>query len=402
MKTPTFCLSAFLICTCAAGAQENSFLSPQKQTLLQEEKNRYEAEHEKLRTNWIAPLNLSGSYSYDKSAGGTESDTKRLSASISQDVFRSGGITYQINYADANRQVREIALDQEIAALNEQLFVALLTYHKKRYELEQSGKKIDNYDIEIFIKRHLYEAGKADITELNNALMNKSAELKNAASLEYDIARQRLEIAKLSDVNPDTYPLPRFTLAPQDEYLENRLDLRYARAQAQSLEHLYRVSETNYLPSLALNAGVGYQKYDPKTFSGGYDGEYYSAGATLSVPLTYNASATIQEARATYLKQAAEAADKKRETAASYAQSLELIESYRRYIGITERNLALYDDLIAATQAGADAGTKTGYDLQTVKNTKAIEEYTIRINELNIQLELAKLHFALNSSKEPQ
>lgn len=381
---------------------ETALLSPEKQSLVRHQQTINEAEHEKLRTNWIAPLNLSGSYSYDKSAGGIESDTKRLSASISQDIFRSGGITYQISYADANRQVREIALDQEIAALNEQLFTALLTYHKKRYEREQSGKKIENHDIEIFIKKALYDAGKADITELNNALMNKSAELRNAASLEYDIARQRLEIAKLSDVDPDTYPLPLFTLVREEEYLENRLDLRHARAQAQSFEHLYRVSETSYLPSLALNAGAGYQEYDPKTFSGGYEGDYYSVGATLSVPLTYNASATIQEARTTYLKQAAQTADTKRETAASYAQSLELIESYRRYIGITQRNLALYDDLISAAQAGADAGSKTGYDLQTVKNTKAIEEYTIKINELNIQLELAKLHFALSSSKEPR
>jgi len=60
----------------------------------------------------------------------------------------------------------------------------------------------------------------------------------------------------------------------------------------------------------------------------------------------------------------------------------------------------LYDDLIKAIQAGVNAGVKTGYDLQTLKNTKSIEELEITINEINIQLELAKLHFAITPSKE--
>ena len=64
------------------------------------------------------------------------------------------------------------------------------------------------------------------------------------------------------------------------------------------------------------------------------------------------------------------------------------------------KNLSLYDELISVIQAGVDSGYKTGYDLQTIKNSKAIEEYTIKINELNIELELAKLYFAINVNKD--
>lgn len=384
-----------------AEAQETDLLSAQKQSVLREEQNRLEAEHQKLRYNWIAPLNLSGSYSLDKSAAGDDpSRVKELSASISQDVFRSGGITYQIAYADANLQTRQIALGQEIAGLNEQLYTALLTYRIRECELAQNAKQIENDDIEILIKRHLYEAGKADITELNNALMKKSAELKNATALRYEMAKQRLEIAKLSDIDPDTHVFPVFSLVEEEEYLQNRLDLRYARAQSRSYEYLYQLSETGYLPSVALKLNGGYREYDPRDALGGYEGSFYGAGLTLSVPLAYNASATIQEAKSTYLKQAADTADRERESKALYMQTLELIDSYRRNIEITSRTLSLYDGLIAATQAGVDAGSKTGYDLQTIKNSRAIEEYTIKINELNIQLQLAKLHFAIGSDKD--
>lgn len=379
----------------------DALLSGEKQEILRQQKEVYEFEHEKLRTNWIAPLNLNASYSYDKSATGDyHSDTENLSASISQDIFRSGGIMYQIAYADAKKQSETIAYQQQIALWNQQLFLALLAYQKNSVLLEQSQKRLDNKEIEIFIKRQLYDAGKVDITELNNAFMEKSNELKTLISLKYTLSEQRLEIAKISDITPDKFPIPRFELITKEQYLSRQFDLQYAQAQSDTLKNLSEVTATNYLPSLALNADVGYRNYDPKELSGAYRGEYYSAGVQLTMPLVYNASATIQEAQASYLKEAAKTADKKRELNAQYAQVFEKIQSYRDTISITSKNLILYDELIGILQAGVNAGTKTGYDLQTLKNTKTIEELEIKINEINIQIEFAKLHFALNPSKE--
>ncbi|MDD3595002.1 TolC family protein [Sulfuricurvum sp.] len=383
-------------------ADDLSLLSPEKRSLLYHEQERIDAEHQKLRYNWLSPINLSGSYSRDKSAqeNSATSTTESLSASIAQDLFRSGGITYQIAYADTKKQSENDSYNLTVSDLNLQLFTALLSYQKNRYELEQSQKKLDNYDIEIFIKRQLYDAGKADITELNNALMDKSAELKTYASLRYSIAEQRYAIAKLSDIDPDHFSLPTFELIREEDYLKNRLDLRYARSQSDMYDNLYGVTKSGYFPTLTLNASTGYHYYDSQSSLGKYDGYAYSTGLALTLPLTYNASATIQEAKATYLKQVADTADKERDSKASYGQSLALIDSYREYIEITTKNLSLYDELITVTKAGVDTGYKTGYDLLTLQNTKAIEEYTIKINELNIQLELAKLYFAINTAKE--
>lgn len=378
-----------------------SLLSEEKQTVLRLQKEVYEAENEKLRTNWIAPLNLSGSYSFDKSAQGDyRSTTENVSASINQDIFRSGGILYQIAYADAKKEREILSRLKEIANLNEQLFTALLSYRKTLYQKEQSLQKLKNYEIEIFIKRQLFEAGKADITELNNALMNKSSELKNLVSLEYAMAEQRYEIAKISNIDPASFEPPRFELIDEESYVDGQFDLRYTHANTQTLRYSYDVTTTDYLPSVALNAALGYQNYDPINRTGDYEGRYYSTGVSITLPLTYNASASIQEAKATYLKEAAAAADKQREIRAEYAQSIEKIKSYRSAIAITSQNLFLYEDLIKAIRSGVDAGTKTGYDLQTLQNSKTIEEYDLKINEINIQIELAKLHFSLKPSKD--
>jgi outer membrane protein TolC len=321
---------------------------------------------------------------------------KKIQASISQDIFRSGGISYAINYANAKKRADELGLFKEISSLNEDLFLSLLGYKKNSYELEQSTKRVANYDIEIFIKRQLYSAGKVDITELNNALMNKSGELKNYALLEANRAKYRLEISKLSDIDPESYPLYTFELVQEESYLKDNFDLQYADAQSKTYQQLYNITKSNYLPSLSINGSAGYQSYDARERLMGYDGGFYSAGLSLNIPLAYNASATKDEAKATFLKSSATLQDKERSLRASYAQAIELIKSYKRYIEITSKNLSLYDELITVIQAGVDMGYKTGYDLQTLKNSKDIEQLNIKINEINIELELAKLHFSIN------
>lgn len=402
MKAPIYLYLPWLFFAVSlASADELTFLSEPKQSLLRYEKENIDAEHEKLRTDWIAPINLSGSYTYSKSAQGDyHSDMTGISASASQDIFRSGGITYQIAYADTNQQTRLIVLKQTIASLNSQIFNTLLNLRKSSYLLEQSNLHLKNKEIAIFIKRQLYDAGKVDITELNNALMDKSSELKTRSSLKYTIAQQHLELSKSSDVNPDTITLPTFALIEKAKYLDRQFDLTYARRQSETLSHLYDVTRSRYLPSLAVNGTIGYQNYNARELPNDYQGNYYTAGLSLNLPLSYNASATIQEAKAAYLKENAATADKAREIEAIYKQSLELIDNYNDIISITTQNLSLYDDLIKATKAGVNAGVKTGYDLQTLQNTKAIEELEIKVNEINIQIELAKLHFSFNTSKD--
>lgn len=394
----TITLLCFLLSNLLAN---ESFLSDEKQeTLLQQQKIN-ESEHEKLRYNWITPINLNGSYNYDKSATGDyHSQTETLSASIAQDIFRFGGITYQINYADAKKLGNALLLDQRIASLNSQLFTTLLSYKKTSLQLSQSNARLANKEIEIFIKRQLYDAGKVDITELNNALMEKSGEEKNHALLNYTLADYRYEISKISDVNPDSFPLPTFEMIEKEEYLHSQWDIKTAYAQRDVLENLYGVTKTNYLPKLTINANGGYRDYNPQEFSGEYRGNFYSGGISMSIPLTYNASATIQEAKATSMEQIAQINDKRRELSASYAQMIEKIKSYNTYIQIVLKNITLYDDLIAATQAGVNVGTKTGYDLKILKNSQSIEKLELDINRINIQIELAKLHFSLH--KEPK
>ncbi|MDQ1263711.1 MAG: outer membrane protein [Campylobacterota bacterium] len=392
----------FLLFCAVLNAQESELLSQEKQKLLNEQKNEYEAASQKLKYNWIAPLNIGASYSYDKSANDTYGDVKKAGASISQDIYRSGGIESQVAYANEYKNANSIKLKKDIASLNLDLYTAILNHKKIEYELEQSNIKLKNHDIEIFIKQKLYEAGKSDITELNNALMSRIAEQKIYTTLEYNLKKQRIEIAKISDIDLRGFEIGSFELVDKDEYVKNSLDILYDNAQRKIYAHLYDTTKSSYLPYVSINTQAGYMDYTPRgsSLSYGYDGSYYSAGVSVNIPLTYNASYVKEEARASYMKQLHITNDDIRAKEAIYKQSKELIQSYKNHIAITQKNINFYDEIIKVLEAQVQSGTKSKYDLDTLKNTRAIEEYNIRINELDIETELSKLYFSINTRKD--
>ena len=380
-------------------SDETSLLSPQKQSYYEQQQHQIDAGYEKLRTDWLSPINLKASSMYEKLSTGTHDTRQNFSVGMAQDIFRSGGIEYSIKYAEAKKSADTIGMRKEIASLNQQLMGAVLNYRKSGLLLEQSEIRLKNAKIEIFLKRKQYEAGAVDITLLNNALMNQSSELKNNTALRFTLAQQRLEATKLTDRAIETFELPTFTLTPKEKFLEEGWGIQYAGALSQSSAQQYKVIKSSYLPKLTLIADGGFQRFDSREFAD-YSGNFYDTGLQLSLPIAYNASANLQEAQSAILKQQASLADTKRQMDGVYEQSIAHIESYQRLIAITHDNLKFYAELINATKAAVDAGYKAGYDLQTLQNTRSIEELEIKINEINTQIELSTLHFLMRHSQK--
>lgn len=380
---------------------EQEYLSPEKQTLFLQQQKEIDSRHEKLRYDWISPLMLKASTTYNRSASTTMRDRRdSVSAGISQDLFRSGGITYAIDYADAQYHTEQLGLLKDIASTRQQLTNAVLTCRKYVLLLNQSDIKLENLGIEIFLKRKQYEAGDIDITLLNNALMNQSNEQKNNAMLQMNIEYYELETAKLSSRPVRDISLPTYTLIQKENFMEENWDIRYTKAASESAAQQYGIVKSSYEPKLTFLANTGLQRYDQReTNAMDYNGHFYDAGLQLTFPLTYNASEAKQEAQASYLKRQSEYADKKRQSDAYYKQILTKIENYRRLITITQKNLVYYDELLRATRSAVETGYKAGYDLKTLENTRIIELFDVWINELNIQIELANLHFMTQSSQ---
>ena len=368
-------------------ASESSLLRENKQDIIKEQKKEIEANAHRLKYDWISPLNLSSSYSKSDTQSDAVSDT---SINLNQDIFRSGGIYYKMQYAQSKLENSLASLAKENTTLYQELFVGLLQLKKLRLLLEQTHYSFLNTEIEVFLKTEQYKAGAVDITELNRALRDKNTILKTELTAKQAIVEKEITLQKLTTVNLDDISIPHFELISQDEYETKNYNLLVANLTTEQSDEEYKITRSAYLPTLSLNGAYGYLDNPNINFHN----DYYRVGATISMPLDYNYYATLQESKAAYLKNRLKIEDTKIDVQANYKSAQSKIENYNEYNKVTKENIILYTSLIEVIKEALNAGLKTGYDLETLQNTKMVDELEIAINEINIQIELAQLLFA--------
>ena len=391
-----------LLCTAvlvtAAMAQEPQLRS-EKSDLLDLQRQKSSAEYDKLKKSWLAPIELRGSYTQSSEASSQmDVTTKRASAKLDQNIFRSGGIVYAVRYAQSVERLTSLGIDAGEAKLYEQLYSALLNYRRISLLLRQSHTRLENSDIEIRIRRERYEAGEIDITYLNSAIMNKNSESYNFVTLRGDLHEAKLTLATYTAEDPSSIALPEFTLLDEAAFLDENLELKQAKEQIINAEYLRKTTRSQYLPKVALNAEIGYIDNEHDNSAMTYSGRYDSVGVTASIPLDINMFSTLEEAKLAHLVAQAQHLDKRREQQYAYKKQQNRTQEFRERVEVTKRNIALYEELEEYTKEQVITGYKTELDLLMIQNSLAIQRLEEQIQQLNIQQELIKLHFATLAS----
>lgn len=375
-------------------ASDFSLLHPQKQEIRKEKLNEIEALHKKQKYDWVAPLSLSLSKNKSKSLTSGTYTVDQATVGLNQDIFRSGGIYYTMAFADKQRNYQLLTWEKENNELYQQIYTTVVTLKRLNFQLKQSEYRLKNTEIDLFLKQEQYKVGSVDMTQLNNAIMDKNDQLKQIITIKESVVSTQKKLKELTPFSLEEIDTPIFTMIDKDKYIQQNYAINQADIQSDVNFNQYKNTKSNYLPHVSINAEVGYQEYNQKTYNTDYDGNFYATGLSISMPLDFNSNTTIEEQRAAYLQAKLQIEDEKITQKAAYEESLDLIKNYQEYIEITKKNLALYDQLIFITKQGFQAGYKSGYDLQTIENTQKIDVLEIKINESNIQLELIKLHFA--------
>lgn len=368
-------------------ASDVALLRVNKQNILNEQKKEIEANSQKIKYGWVSPLNLSTSYSKNDTQDEGVSDT---SLNVNQDVFRSGGIFYAIDYANVKEKNSLTSLALENSSLYKELFLTLLELKKLRLILEQNHFTFLNTEIEVFLKTQRYKAGDVDVTELNRALRDKNAALKIELIAKQAIVEKEIELKKLTDVELRDIKIPTFELSSQERYKKTNYLLQVSKLNSELSDKSYKITRSSYLPTLRLNGAYGYVDNPNINFSD----DYYRVGATLSMPLDYNYYSTLQESKAIYLNNKMQIQESNIEEMALYEAGVSKIKNYEAYKVVTKDNIKLYANLIEIIQKALESGLKTGYDLKTLQNTKKIDELELEISDVNIQIEIAALIFA--------
>ena len=225
--------------------------------------------------------------------------------------------------------------------------------------------------------------------------MAKNNEVSRYLNLKNATNDLKLELKKISDVEYDKISIPTFDMISLQDYIKYNYELNLKELDKKLSKQTYKLVKSNYLPKLTLNASIGKTDYQNENSKMDFDRDFYSYGLTLSIPLDINTRENIQENRLKFLRSQANLIDLTDSKKIEYKKTADKIKIYKEKIKIEEKNIILYDELIALTKEEVQTGDKTEYDLKTLINLKKIAEYEIEINKVNIQLELSKLQLEL-------
>jgi outer membrane protein len=380
--------------------------------LIQKDKKEYQeldmksiqTKYENLKNSWIGTVGFSSSISRYHSFGEkTQSNidrkfSKKAAISFKQSIFESGGIELQIEYAKDKFNYDMLAWENKNQQYLQNIYNILLEINKVNLQIDQAKYRGLNKEIEEIIKRIQYEAGKTDIIELNNAIMNKNLIKKEIISLENLLKEQEYELAKYTDLKYQEIEILDFSLILKDDFMSKNLNILQEQAKVSMLKTDYEKQKTDYLPKIYFSTGLDYSNSGDTFSTTLKDTNKDDAGGNVALGLEmplydYNKSTKLEEAKLEVLKQKAFVNDVKNEESNNFETLLTKIDTYKKHIKTIEDNIKLYDELIKANEISNQAGMTSMYDLDILRNTKEINLYDLKINDISILQQYVKLHF---------
>ena len=380
--------------------------------LIQKDKKEYQeldmksiqTKYENLKSSWIGTVGFSSSISrYHSFDEKTQSNidrkfSKKAAISFKQSIFESGGIELQIEYAKDKFNYDMLAWENKNQQYLQNIYNILLEINKVNLQIDQAKYRGLNKEIEEIIKRIQYEAGKTDIIELNNAIMNKNLIKKEIISLENLLKEQEYELAIYTDLKYQEIEILDFSLILKDDFMSKNLNILQEQAKVSMLKTDYEKQKTDYLPKIYFSTGLDYSNSGDTFSTTLKDTNKDDAGGNVALGLEmplydYNKSTKLEEAKLEVLKQKAFVNDVKNEESNNFETLLTKIDTYKKHIKTIEDNIKLYDELIKANEISNQAGMTSMYDLDILRNTKEINLYDLKINDISILQQYVKLHF---------
>ena len=380
---PFFCSILF--------SNEIDILQKDKKEYREIEKSIIEKEYESNKNDWIGKINLSSSLSKERDFVENESAdmARSMGLSYSQSIFESGGIEYSIQYAKEQLKSDMLAWENQNILLLQTIYETLLSIEKLKLQIEQSDYSLKNKNIELILKKIQYEAGKVDIVDLNNAIMSKNNQQKENISLKNSLKDKEYELSKYTTLKSNEIKLIDFKIVDKEKFLKDNLNIRYENSKVELLDTSYKLLKSAYLPQLSLNSSANYTNNEnrDKTESG-------KIGLTLTMPIfDITKDSKIEKSKLEVLKQRVNVTDMQNELIYEYEQILASINTYDEFEKTIQENLKLYEDLILVNRSSNSAGMTADYDLEILENTQKINQYDLKINDINRKLQYTKLYF---------
>jgi outer membrane protein TolC len=361
-------------------------LSQTKQDILNYSYEKAKEDSQKLKKDWINPFSYK--YIYNK---GEDYTTKRSTISISQPIFKSGGIYYAIKYANSTGEYSKTSIDVQQKELIKQTVNLLFEIKKINLTIKKQKLLVKNAKLDVQRKKEQVLNGILDTSFLDNAILDANTKQNALIDLEYQKSTLLNNLRTLSDKKYNEVNLPTLTLIDNDEYLKNNIYVKQAQDDIVSSYWMKNMMISNYLPTVNLTAD--YTKYHDR------DGNLQlpedgtsNIGFNITIPIDIRFNNSIQSSKIEYLQKKATLRDQERQEMALFTNALSKIKSLDAKIAIAKEDVELYDSLLLQLQEQLEVGMKTISDVETMKNSKQIKKLEVQSLNIDKQIELLEIY----------
>lgn len=369
-----------------AFSNESEILSNTKQEIIKLKEKQIKEKEQYNKYDWVSNLDLNGTVNKDED----NTTSKDYYLSISQDIFKFGGISSQMKYASELKELESLDLNISTKDDLNTLFSFLIDVKIDDITLKQNIYYLKNSEIDIRNKKSEYNAGQLGISDLNDAIMTKNELSDTRKELDLSKLVNINSIKKYTDKNYKEIKIPEIELMDKKTYLENSTAVNYTKLDANVNNTLYEIKKSDYLPAIALTGQYGYQ--DTSLID---SDDYYNYGVKISMPLSFTSSNDIEQTRLDYLISKKNMNDELINSESTYDEAALTIKSYKDRITLALSDIKLYDELLTVNQEEYKAGYKTIDDVETIKNSKMIRKLDIELYKLNIKKQILSLYFGL-------
>ncbi len=376
-----------LALSAALFANENNILSDNKNQILNYSYEKAKEDSSKLSKDWINPVTYQYAYS-----DGEEYQTVSSSISVSQPIFKSGGIYSAIKYAGATGEYTKTTIDVRKKELIKQALDILFEIKKSDITIQKQKLLIKNAELDIQRKKEQVLNGIMDTSFLDNAIIDANTQKNSLIDLQYQKQTLINNLSNFTDNTPEELDLPVFKLRSNKEFLENNIYIKQQNEDIQNSYWLSRMVTSQYLPSVNITGSYSkYHKTDNKP-SLIADDSSSNIGVNITIPLDIRFSNDIQSSKIEYLQKKLDLDEKIKEENNIYKNSVAKIESLDKKIEIAKKDVELYDSLLIQLQEQLSVGMTTPTDVQTMENSKKIKALDVKSLNVEKQMELLNIY----------
>jgi hypothetical protein len=381
----------------ASNELADDILSNNQKALIVTQKAKAEIESNKLKNSWINPIIVQYSRNYSNQFDNVV-DTGQFIISIDQPIFKMGGIWEAIKYAQVLGEVNSIDIEIQKRELIQKALSILFNLQKLKLQIEKLNLLIKNDELDILIQRESYEAGIANRTLLDKALLKRNQDITSKLELEMQIIKLRNDFSLLSDSSPEDIRLPYFTIIDRNRYEEKQLELKRDRLHLQKTKHYKFMTVTKYLPEISITGRYINEDKNPLFAHSKIKTEYYNYGFKVSLPININSYKDIETSKIDYLNARIALNERKKRVINEYNLIKKRLEIIDQKIALSIDDATNYESMLNVAKGLEKVGDSTNYDTEIIENNLKIRLLDQEIYRYDAQLELLTLYVKVADS----